>query len=122
TIIRTGWLYSEQISGEFSIEGFELVSQSLVGFKHSTGLWFNFTINGAGFYEFVIAPSGFPTGEYDVYAIAKGTTIPTTEMRFATLTIIEDNTLIVVGTGVAVAALVAIFALRRFGDRRGAEG
>jgi len=120
TIIRIGLLFSEQITGEFSIEGYELVSEALVGFRHSTGLWFNFTVNGNGFYEFVVAPSGFPSGEYDVYAIAKGTSIPTTEMRFATLTIIEDNTLIVAGIGVAVAALVAIFALKRFGDR-GAE-
>ncbi|MGY5857789.1 MAG: S8 family serine peptidase [Candidatus Thorarchaeota archaeon] len=120
-IIRTGLLFSERISGEYSIEGYELVSQALVGFRHSTGLWFNFTVNGNGLYEFVISPSGFPSGEYEVYAIAKGTSIPSTEMQFATLTIIEDNTLIVVGIGVAVAALVAIFALRRFGDRRGAE-
>lgn len=119
-VIRTGLLFSERISGQFSIDGFELVSQALVGFRHSTGQWFNFTVNGDGFYEFDIAPSGFPTGEYDVYAIAKGMSIPTIEMRFATLTIIEDNTLIVGSIGVAVAALVAIFALRRFRDRRGA--
>lgn len=118
TIIRTGLLYSDRITGEFSIEGYELVSQALVGFYHSTtGLWFNFTITGNGLYEFVVVPSGFPSGEYDVYAIAKGTTIPTTEMRFATLTIIEDNTLIVAGIGVAVVALVTIFAFRRFSQR-----
>jgi len=122
TIIRTGLLFSERISGEFTIVGFELISEAQIGFKHTSGLWFNFTVNGAGIYEFVIAPSGFPMGEYQVYAIAKGQNVPLTEMQFATLTIIEDNTLIVVSAGVVVAALVVIFAFRRFRERRGIEG
>ncbi len=122
SLIRTGLLFTERISGEFSIEGYELVSQALIGFRHSSGLWFNFTVNGEGFYEFTIAPSGFPVGEYEVYAIAKGTMVPTTEMQFATLIIIEDNTLIMVGISVAVVAVVAIFAFRRLSNRRGVEG
>ena len=60
-------------------------------------------------------------GQYDAYAIAKGTIISTIEMQFATFTIIEDNTLIVVGIGAAVVALIAIFAFRRFSIGRGAE-
>ncbi|TFH03300.1 MAG: hypothetical protein E4H14_16885, partial [Candidatus Thorarchaeota archaeon] len=121
-IIRTGLLFSERISGEFTIVGYELVSQALIGFKHTSGQWFNFTVSGDGTYVFVIAPSGFPIGEYQAFAIAKGSNVPTTEMQFATLTIIEDNTLIVVGVGVAVTALVVIFAFRRFSRRRGIEG
>jgi len=119
SLIRTGLLVTERISGEFSIEGYELVSHALIGFKHSIGLWFNFTVSGEGYYEFIIAPSGFPVGEYEVYAIAKGTMIPTIEMQFATLIIIEDNTLIMVGISVAVVAVVAIFAFRRLSNRRG---
>ncbi|MCK4568396.1 MAG: hypothetical protein KAU48_13910, partial [Candidatus Thorarchaeota archaeon] len=119
SLIRTGLFIAERISGEFSIEGYELVSQALIGFKHSSGLWFNFTVNGEGLYEFIIAPSGFPVGDYEVYAIAKGTMIPNTEMQFATLIIIEDNTLIMVGISVAVVAVVAIFAFKRLGSRRG---
>jgi subtilisin family serine protease len=121
TIIRTGLLYSDRISGEFSIEGYELVSQVQVGFRHSTGLWFNFTISGNGFYKFDVVPSGFPSGEYYVYAIAKGATISTAEMQFGTLTIIEDNTLIVVGMGIAVVAIVMIFVYPRFNTSRGAN-
>ncbi|MGY5871317.1 MAG: S8 family serine peptidase [Candidatus Thorarchaeota archaeon] len=121
SVIRTGLLFAERITGEFSIEGYILVSQALVGFKHSTGFWFNFTVNGEGLYEFVVVPSGFPAGEYQVYAIAKGSTISTSEMQFATLTIIEDNTLIVVGVGVAVAAIVSIYAFRRLSNRQGVD-
>lgn len=119
SLIRTGLFITERISGEFSIEGYEMISQAQIGFRHSTGLWFNFTVNGEGFYEFIIAPSGFPVGEYEVYAIAKGTIVPTIEMQFATLIIIEDNTLIVVGISVAVIAVVAIFAFRQLSNRRG---
>jgi hypothetical protein len=121
SLIRTGLLFSERISGEFTVVGYELISEAQIGFKHTSGLWFNFTVNGAGIYEFVIAPSGFPMGEYQVYAIAKGQNVPLTEMQFATLTIIEDNTLIIVSAGVIVAALVVIFAFRRFRERRGIE-
>lgn len=119
SLIRTGLFMTEIISGEFSIEGYKLVSQAKIGFRHSSGLWFNFTVNGEGLYEFTIAPSGFPVGEYEVYAIAKGAMIPTTEMQFTTLIIIEDNTLIVVGISVAVVAVVAIFAFKRLSNRRG---
>ncbi len=119
SLIRTGLFVTERISGEFSIEGHELVSQALIGFRHSSGLWFNFTVNGEGLYEFEIVPSRFPVGEYEVYAIAKGAMVPTTEMQFTTLIIIEDNTLIVVGISVAVVAVVAMFAFKRLGNRRG---
>ena len=98
------------------------MTQALIGFRHSTGLWFNFTVNGDGLYEFVVTPAGFPTGDFDVYAIAKGSTINPVELRFASLTIIEDNTLIVVGISVAVASIIAIYALRRLSARRGVEG
>jgi len=62
------------------------------------------------------------SGEYEVYVIGKGATISTIEMQFATLTIIEDNTLIIVGVGVAVAAIVAIYTIRRLSNRRGVDG
>ena len=121
SLVRVGLLFSDTISGQFSIEGYELVTEAAIGFRHSSGIWFNFTISGnSGFYTFVVSPSGFPVGNYDVFAIAKGSTISTVELQFATLTIIEDNTLIVVGITVAVAALIAIYALRRFTVQRGA--
>jgi len=119
SLIRTGFFITERISGEFSIEGYELISEVQIGFKHSSGLWFNFTVNGEGFYEFIISPSGFPVGDYEVYAIAKGAMVPTTEMQFATLIIIEDNTLIMVGISVAVVAVVAILGFRRLSNQRG---
>ena len=121
SLVRVGLLFSDTITGQFTIEGYELVTLAKIGFRHSSGIWFNFTISGNnGLYEFVVSPSGFPIGDYDVFAIAQGPTISTVEMQFDTLTIIEDNTLIVVGTCVGVAALIAIFAFRRFSTHRGA--
>ena len=121
SLVRVGLLFSETITGQFTVEGYELVNLATVCFRHSSGIWFNFTISGIdGLYEFVVSPSAFPVGDYDVFAIAKGSTISTTQLQFATLTIIEDNTLIIVGISVAVAALIAIYAFRRFSNRRGA--
>jgi hypothetical protein len=121
SVIRTGILFSERITGQFSIVGYELISEAQIGFRYSLGFWFNFTITGDGLYEFIITPAGFPAGQYEVYAMAKGATIPPVEIQFATLTIIEDNTLIVVGIGVGVAAVVAIFTFRRYSYRRGVD-
>ncbi len=122
SIIRVGLLYNDRISGEFTLEGYFLASEVLVGFRYSTGLWFNFTLTGAGgFYEFLIAPDGFPQGSYDVYAIASSATLPTAQLNFASMTIVEDNTLILIGLGVVVAAVVVILMLKRYNKSRGLE-
>ncbi|MFW9960974.1 MAG: S8 family serine peptidase [Candidatus Thorarchaeota archaeon] len=122
SIIRVGLLYNDRISGEFTLEGYFLASEVLVGFHHSTGLWFNFTLTGTeGFYEFLIAPDGFPMGGYDVYAIAKSATLPTAQLNFSSLTIVDDSTVVFLGLGLIVAAFVVILMLKRFGKRRGLE-
>jgi subtilisin family serine protease len=119
-VIHVGLLYDERISGELRLEGFMLASEVLVGFRYSTGLWFNFSLSGSsGLYELFITPAGFPVGDYEVYAIAKSVTAPTIEMRFASLTIVEDNTIILIGTGIAVAVLVLALILRKYNNRRG---
>lgn len=113
SVVRTGLFIDEKITGEISLKSYELVSEVMVCFRYSSGAWRNFTISGAGVYKFVISSSGFQPGNYDVYAVAMGTNINTTEMRFATLTVVEDNTLIIVGIAVIIAGLVIIFAIRR---------
>lgn len=122
SIVRVGFLFNDRISGEFTLEGYFLASEVLVGFRYSTGLWFNFTLTGTGgFYDFLIAPDGFPQGSYDVYAIAKSATLPTAQLNFASLTIVEDNTVVFLGLGLIAAAFVVILMLKRFGKRRGLE-
>ena len=122
SLIHIGLLYDEKISGDLTLEGFVLASEVLVGFQHSSGLWLNFTLSGVGGqYEFLITPAGFPLGTYDVYAIAKDSTLSTTELRFASLTIIEDNTIIIIGVGVVIAAFVVILIFRKLSERRGIE-
>ena len=122
SIVRVGLLYDEQISGQFTLEGFALASEVLIGFRYSSGLWFNFTVSGIdGLYEFLIAPAGFPVGNYDVYAIARGATVSATELNFATLSIIEDNTAIIMGFALVVIVVVIVLVMRRMRDRRGLE-
>ncbi|TFG33735.1 hypothetical protein EU527_06835 [Candidatus Thorarchaeota archaeon] len=113
SVIRIGLLIDEKITGEITLERYELASEVMIGFEHSSGVWRNFTLYGAGVYKFVIAPSGFAPGSYNVYAIAKGNTITIAQLQFATLLIIEDNTLVIVGIIAAVSGLVVIFAIKR---------
>ncbi len=122
SIVRVGLLHNEQISGQFTLEGFALATDVLIGFRYSSGLWFNFTLPGIeGLYEFLITPAGFPAGNYDVYAIARGAAAYTTELNFATLSIIEDNTAIIMGIGLVVIAIAVILVMRKMRDRRGFE-
>lgn len=113
SIIRIGFLIDEKITGEIALEKYELTTEVMIGFQHSSGIWRNFTLYGAGLYEFVIASSGFAPGTYDVFAIAKGNTITTTQLQFATLIVIEDNTLIIVGMVAVISGLVIILAVKR---------
>ncbi|MHA2353395.1 MAG: hypothetical protein ACXABX_09780, partial [Candidatus Thorarchaeota archaeon] len=52
---------------------------------------------------FEISPSYFQLGSHEVYAIAIGQGVPSTVMNFATLTVVQDFTLLA-----AVAALVVV--------------
>jgi subtilisin family serine protease len=114
SVIRIGLLYNERISGSFTLQGYLLASEVVVGFRHSSGLWFNFTLSSNdGHYEFAVAPNGFPGGEYDAYAIAKSVSVSKVEMNFASLTIIEDNTLVITGLVFAVAIVVVIFIMKK---------
>jgi subtilisin family serine protease len=119
SVIHVGLLFNEKISGKLELEGFMLASEVLIGFRYSSGLWLNFTLTGTnGIYEFLIAPAGFPAGEYLVYGIAKGTIISTLEMQFASLTIIEDNTIILVGAGIIISAFIVILIFRKQREKR----
>lgn len=113
TVIRTGLLFDEKITGEITLDGYELVSEILIAFQSESGSWRNFTLSGEGVYTFTIASSGFTPGDYKVYAIANSDGNTLAQMQFATLTVIEDNTLIMVITIALLVGLVIIFAIRR---------
>lgn len=103
-VVRVGFLHNELISGEIVLEGFALAYLVYVAFQSETGTWLNFTLSsGTGIYTFEISPSYFQLGSHEVYAIAIGHGVPSTVMNFATLTIVQDYTLLA-----AVAALVVV--------------
>jgi subtilisin family serine protease len=119
SVVRIGLLYNERISGSFTLQGYLLASEVIVGFKHSSEMWFNYTLNGNdGNYAFHVAPNGFPVGDYDVYAIAKSSSVSNVEMNFASLMIIEDNTLVIAGFVSVVAFMVVIVLIKRLRERR----
>jgi subtilisin family serine protease len=120
SVIRVGLLYNERISGEFTLQGYLLASEVLVAFRYSSGLWFNFTLSSSdGFFEFTVAPIGFPAGDYDAYAVAKGTAGSKVEVIFGSLLLIEDNTLVIAGFAFVVVAILFILLMRKQRARRG---
>jgi len=117
-VVRVGFLYNELITGELVLDGFSLASLVYVAFESEVGSWLNFTLSsGTGIYTFEISPSYFQLGSHEVYAIAIGQSVPDTVMNFATLTIVEDFTLLAVSAVlVIVCGGVLVIMKRRRSD------
>ncbi len=117
TVIRVGFLMNDLISGELVLAGYNLASRVYVAFHSEVGPWLNFTLTSStGVYEFEITPSHFQLGNHEVFAIAIGQVVPGTESNFATLTIVQDNTVIIVGAAIIITGCVFLLIMRR---RRG---
>jgi subtilisin family serine protease len=102
-VVRVGFLLNELITGEVVLEGFSLASLVYVAFQSEVGSWLNFTLSsGTGIYTFEISPSYFQIGSHEVYAIAIGQSVPDTVLNFATLTIVEDFTILAVSAALIV--------------------
>jgi hypothetical protein len=114
SVVRVGFLVNDKISGELVLDGFTLASLVYIAFHSKSGTWLNFTLSGNnGVYEFEISPSYFQIGTHDVYAIAKGQTIPATEVNFATLTVVQDYSVLEIGIASLVACGVVFVILKR---------
>ena len=117
SVVRVGFLLNDKISGELVLDGFTLASVVYVAFHSESGVWLNFTLSSNnGFYHFEISPSYFQLGSHEVYAIAIGQAVPGTEVNFATLTVVQDYSVLVIGVASLIVCGVLIMILRR---RRG---
>jgi len=117
-VVRLGFLLNDLISGELVLEGFTLASIVYIAFHSESGTWLNFTLSSnTGIYDFEISPSYFQLGSHEVYAIAIGQVVPGTQMNFATLTVVQDYTVLTVGAALLIAGCGIIVIMRR---RRGA--
>jgi len=120
TVIRVGFLMNDLISGELVLAGYNLASRVYVAFHSEAGPWLNFTLTSStGIYEFDITPSYFQLGNHEVFAIAIGQAVPGTELNFATLTIVQDYTAIIIGAAIVITGCVFLIIMRR---RRGEAG
>ena len=116
-VVRVGLLLNDLISGELVLEGFALASVVYIAFQSEAGSWLNFTMSSStGMYEFEISPSNFQLGSHEVYAIAIGEAVPGTEMHFATLTVVQDYTVVAVGAALLIVGCGIVVIMRR---RRG---
>ena len=114
SVVRVGFLMNDKISGELVLDGFTLASHVYVAFHSESGVWLNFTLSSNnGFYHFEISPSYFQLGSHDVYAIAIGQAVPGTEVNFATLTVVQDYSVLVIGVASLIVCVVLIMIMRR---------
>ena len=105
---------SQLITGEIVLEGFSLASLVYVAFQSEVGSWLNFTLSsGTGIYTFEISPSYFQLGSHEAYAIAIGQSVPDALMNFATLTIVEDFTLLAVSAALIVVGVGVLVIMKR---------
>lgn len=116
-VVRVGFLIRELISGELVLEGYTLASIVYIAFQSQTGVWLNFTLSSnTGIFDYEISPSYFQIGSHEVYAIAIGQAVPGTEWNFATLTVVQDYTVLAIGAVVLITGCIIVVIMRR---RRG---
>ncbi|MFW9794626.1 MAG: hypothetical protein ACFFEE_10010, partial [Candidatus Thorarchaeota archaeon] len=112
-VVRIGLFINDRVSGQVTLEGFALASLVYIAFRAESGTWVNLTLSsGTGVYTFDYSPSNFQLGSHQVYAIAIGQDVPSTEMNFATLTVVQDYTIVTVGA-VALIAGVVIYVMKQ---------
>ena len=105
---------ADRVSGEVMLEGFALASVVYLAFHAESGSWLNLTLSsGTGVYTFDFSPSYFQLGTHEVYAIAIGQDVSGTEMNFATLTVVQDYTVVMVGAGLVLVGAAAYAILQR---------
>jgi hypothetical protein len=115
-VVRIGLFMYDRVSGEVVLEGFALAFVVYLAFYSETGSWLNLTVNsGTGVYSFDFTPSHFQLGSHDVYAVAIGQDVPSTEMNFATLTVVQDFTIVTLGVGLLIVGAGVYVIIQRRG-------
>jgi len=108
---RVGPFVQDMITGRIVVEGYLKASVVGISFAGVTSNPLNFSLSGTeGVYEIRVRPSGLSPGEYSVYAYAISRTGQRIEERFATLEVIQDYTILIIG-GVVVGGILAIIVL-----------
>lgn len=108
---RVGPFVQDMITGRIVVEGYLKASEVGISFAGGTSNPLNFSLSGTeGVYEIRVRPSGLSPGEYSVHAYAISRTGQRIEERFATLDVIQDYTILIIGA-VAVGGMLAILML-----------
>jgi subtilisin family serine protease len=107
--VAVGPFVSSRITGQLILEGYLFASTVRVAFHSELGFWLNFTLSGnQGVYPIDIVASAFSAGQYDVYAVATGSTVGKVELLFTHILVFSDYSvlaLVVVGVFVVLAAV-----------------
>jgi subtilisin family serine protease len=116
-IVRIGLFINDRVSGQVVLEGFALASIVYLAFQSESGSWLNLSLtSGTGVYGFDYSPTYFQLGTHEVYAVALGLEVPDAELHFATLTIVQDYTIVTLGATVLIVGVCTYVLIQR---RRG---
>jgi len=115
-VVRIGLFVADGVSGEVVLEGFALAAIVYLAFHSESGSWLNLSLtSGTGVYTFDFSPSYFQLGTHEVFAIAIGQEVPGTSMNFATLTVVQDYTIVLVGAGLLIVGVCVYVIIQRRG-------
>ena len=118
-VVRIGLFMSDRVSGELILEGYALATVVYLAFQSEAGSWLNLTVlSGTGVYDFDFSPTHFILGTHEVYAIAQGLDVSDTKMNFATLTVVQDYTIVTLGAVLLIVGAGAYIIIQR---RRGEQ-
>jgi hypothetical protein len=117
-VVRVGLLMNDLITGQLVLNGFSYASSVYIGFNSKTGSWLNFSLSSNnGVYVYEVSPTYFQLGLHDVYAVAIGFGVPGTEVMFATLTVVQDYTVLgLAATALIVGGVITIILRQRRGE------
>ncbi|MHA1929519.1 MAG: S8 family serine peptidase [Candidatus Thorarchaeota archaeon] len=119
-VIRVGMFQTDRITGNINISGYLFVNRVELSFLSDIGLSINVTLTGSdGVYDFDISPSGFVPGEYSVSAIVYPQLGDPIIYGFATLTVIQDDTILYMVVGIVCVGIVILIVIRFMVKRRG---
>ena len=113
-VARVGLFLNDVITGQIVVKGYALLERLQVTFQREQANNLSLTLSGEnGVYNFTIAAASLAAGQYEVFAVATTKNDEVLEHKFATLQIVEDNTVLVVIVLIGAVVIVTVGILPR---------
>ena len=118
TSVRVGPFISEIITGEVIVSGYLSVRNVKLSLQSELGFMLNLTLDGTeGIYPIRLSPSNLPAGDYVVFVSVTSTIGSIIERNMGTLSIIQDNSGLVIPL-IVVLAILSVIIISTVRNRR----